>query len=73
MNEDPQSPSNPQVLTESEKKLRAEMLRIQNDPTLTTRARAAKIQALSGSPVGEMGRADLHGRTPSGGSSAGQS
>jgi hypothetical protein len=64
MNEAPQSLSNPEVLTPAEKKLRAEMLRIQNDPTLTTRARIAQIQELSGPLVGEMALQDLHRRDP---------
>lgn len=62
MTEDPQSLSHPEVLTPAEKKLKKEMLRIQNDPTLSTRARIAQIQELAGSPVGDMALADLHSR-----------
>lgn len=60
--EAPQSLSNPEILTESEKRLREEMLRIQNDPTLSASERAFKVAQLSRDPLGEMGRADLYGR-----------
>jgi hypothetical protein len=48
--------------TPEDPKLREEMLRIQNDPKLTASERAARIQMLSRSPVGEMGRRDLYKR-----------
>ena len=57
----PQSLSNPQVLTEAEAKLRAELLEVQNDPRLSLAQRQAKMRELGGR-VGPMGRADLYRR-----------
>ena len=63
MEERPQSISDPEILTEAEKGLREELLRIQDDPTLSVREKKARIRRLGAGPAGPMASADLYGRT----------